>query len=68
MFRKLLLKPKLIPIYNRRVLSSSCNNRCKVDEVTNSLIRQRRYLEIIDKKIGILTVISIVNLMCSIII
>ena len=66
MFRKLLLKPKLIPIYNRMVFSS-CNNRCKVDEVTNSLIRQRRYLEIIDKKIGILTVISIVNLMCSII-
>lgn len=66
MFRKLLLKPKLIPIYNRRVFSS-CNNRCNVDEVTNSLIRQRRYLEIIDKKIGILTVISIVNLMCSVI-
>lgn len=66
MFRKIITMPITSKMYNKRVFSS-CNNRCKVDEVTNSLIRQRLYLEIIDKKIGILTVISIVNLMCSVI-
>jgi len=64
MFRKLITMPVTSNMYNRRVFSS-CNNRCKVDKVSNSLIRQRRYLEIIDKKIGILTVMSFVNIMCS---
>ena len=66
MFRKLITMPVTSKMYNKRVFSS-CNNRCKVDDVTDNLIRQERYLEIINKKIGILTVISIVNLMCSII-
>jgi len=66
MFRKLITMPVRINMYNRRVFSS-CNNRCKVDEVTDNLIRQERYLEIINKKIGILTVMSFVNIMFSMI-
>jgi hypothetical protein len=66
MFRKLLLKPKLIPIYNKRFFSS-CNNRCNVDEVTSNLIRQERYVEIINKKIGMLKIMSFVNIMFSMI-
>ena len=57
MFRKLITMPVRINIYNSRVFSS-CNNTCKVDDVTDNLIRQERYLEIINKKIGILTVMS----------
>ena len=66
MFRKLITMPVRINIYNSRVFSS-CNNTCKVDEVTDNLIRQERYLEIINKKIGILTVMSFFNIMFSII-
>ena len=53
-------------MYNRRVFSS-CNNRCKVDELTNNLLRQERYLEIIDNKIDIIAIMSVVNIMVSII-
>ncbi len=61
MFRKLITMPVTSKMYNKRVFSS-CNNRCKVDEV-----RQERYLEIINKNICILTVMSFVNIMCSMI-
>lgn len=66
MFRKLITMPVTSKMYNKRVFSSS-NNRCNVDEVTDNLIRQERYLEIINKKIGILTVMSFVNIMFSMI-
>jgi hypothetical protein len=67
MFRNLITIPVRINMYNKRVFSSYCNNRFKVDEVTNSLIRQERYLEIINKKIDILTVMSFFNIMFSMI-
>lgn len=66
MFRKLITMPVTSKMYNKRVFSS-CNNRCKVDDVTDNLIRQERYLEIINKNIGILTVMSFVNIMFSMI-
>lgn len=64
MFRRFI--PLLKPIYNQRSFSS-CNNRCKVDEVTSNLVRQEYNLNIIDKKIGILTIMSFVNIIFSII-
>ncbi len=66
MFRKLITMPVTSKMYNKRVFSS-CNNRCKVDDVTDNLIRQERYLEIINKNIGIMTVMSFVNIMFSMI-
>jgi hypothetical protein len=66
MFRNLITIPVRINMYNRRIFSSSCNNY-KIDEVTNKLERQERYLKIIDEKIGILTVMSFFNIMFSMI-
>jgi hypothetical protein len=66
MFRKLITMPVTSKMYNKRVFSS-CNNRCNVDEVTNKLEIQEHYLEIINKKIRILTIMSFVNIMFSMI-
>ena len=66
MFRKLITMSIRSNMYNRRTFSS-CNNCWKVYEVTNNLIRQERYLDIINKNIGILAIMSIFNIMVSII-
>jgi len=64
MFRKFM--PLSKQICNQRFFSS-CNNRCKVDEVTNKLVRQELYLKIIDDKIGMLAFMSVANMMLSIV-
>jgi hypothetical protein len=51
---------------NRRFFSS-CNNRCKVDELTSKLHQQEKYLEIIYNRIGGLTILSFINIMASLI-
>jgi hypothetical protein len=64
MFRKFI--PLLKPIHNKRVFSS-CNNYCKVDELTNNLIRQEEHFQNIHRNIGILSLMSFFNIMVSII-
>ena len=62
MFRKLLQTP--IPIKNKlfgKRLFSTCNNRCKVDELTSQLNRQDQYLDIINKKINHIFIVSYIN-------
>ena len=68
MFRKLLQTH--IPIKNRfnQRLFSSCNNRCKSDELTSQLLRQDQYFEVINKKINHIFIVSYVNLSISFII
>ena len=66
MFHKLLQTP--IPIKNKlfsKRLFSSCNNRCKADELTSQLLRQEQYLEVINDKINHVFIISYVNLSIS---
>lgn len=64
MFRKLITMSIRSNMYNRRTFSS-CNNRCKVDDVTNNLIRQERYLTNINAKIDILAIMSVTNVLFS---
>lgn len=64
MFRKLI--PLSKQIHNKRFFSS-CNNRCKVDELTNHLNIQQQYLENINKNVAIISVMSFFNIMVSII-
>ena len=66
MFRKLITMPIRSNMYNRRVFSSSCNNQCKVNEITNNLIKQERLLKTIDDKIGMLSIMLFTNVVLSI--
>lgn len=66
MFRKLITIPIRSNMYNRRIFSSSCNNRCKLDEITKNLIKQERLLKIIDDKIGMLSIMLFTNVVLSI--
>ena len=66
MFRKLITMPIRSNMYNRRVFSSSCNNQCKVNEITNNLIKQERLLKTIDDKIGMLSIMFFTNVVLSI--
>ena len=66
MFRKLITMPVRSNMYNRRVFSSSCNNQCKVNEITNNLIKQERLLKTIDDKIGMLSIMLFTNVVLSI--
>lgn len=62
MFRKLISMH--IPIKNRfnQRLFSSCNNRCKSDELTSQLNIQQQYLEVINDKINHVFIVSYVNI------
>lgn len=66
MFRKLITMPIRSNMYNRRVFSSFSNNQCKVHEITNKLVRQEHCLKIIDKKIGMLSIMLFINVVLSI--
>ena len=70
MFRKLITMPIRSNMYNRRLFSSSCNNQCnnpcKLDELSNKLIKQERLLKIIDDKIGMLSIMLFTNVVLSI--
>lgn len=66
MFRKLITMPVRSNMYNRRVFSSFSNNKCKLDELTNNLIKQERLLKTIDDKIGMLSIMLFTNVVLSI--
>lgn len=66
MFRKLITMPIRSNMCNRRVFSSSCNNKCKLHELTNNLIKQERLLKTIDDKIGMLSIMLFTNVVLSI--
>lgn len=65
MFRKLISMPVKYKLNQR--FFSSCNNQCKVNELTSQLNRQEKYFEFIDHKIGTLIIMSFVNIIVSII-
>jgi len=53
-----------IPINNKlfsKRFFSTCNNRCKADELTSQLNRQDQYLDIINKKINHVFIVSYIN-------
>jgi len=59
MFRKII--PLLKPIHNKRLFS------CNASDLTSKLRRQEQHLEIINRKINTLTIMSFFNIMISLI-
>ena len=59
MFRKII--PLLKPIHNKRLFS------CNASDLTSKLRRQEQNLDTINKNIGRLSIMSILNIMVSLI-
>jgi hypothetical protein len=67
MFRKLITIPMSLKYKLNQRFFSTCNNRCKVNELTSKLDQQELYLETIYNRIAGLTILSLINIMVSLI-